>query len=486
MSPRRGRSVDPLVVLGIVALVPALALLALWRWSAGQARASEPAPPPVAIEPPAPTPALSTPLLSFRRAPAVLSRDLNVAAFETAVAEFSTRLDETSCVAVEVDGVAVGAMNAQTALIPASNQKLLTAAVALEVLGADHLFTTEVRAATPAGGVVAGDLYLVGGGDPLLTSSTYPVQNDLFPVDSPTSLDALADAVVDAGVTRVDGAVRGDGSRYDDEFFAPSWVPDVRGIEAGPYDALLVNDARVTGDELRADDPAEGAAREFTALLEARGVTVTGGPGVGVAPAEATALAAVSSATLPAVVAEMLTASDNNTAEMLVKEIGAVAGEGGSREAGLAVMATTLTSWGLRGFELADGSGLSNDNRVSCDGLATVLARHAPDDALGAGLPVAGETGALTNVFTDSPMVGRLRAKTGTLGNLPDDQDPPAVKSLSGYLPVEGGSAIEFSLLLNGSGTVSDQSVYRPIWDALVATLASYPSGPTPADLQPR
>ena len=163
-------------------------------------------------------------------------------------------------------------------LIPASNQKLLVAAVALEVLGADHAFTTEVRSAAPAAGVVAGDLYLVGGGDPLLTSSTYPVQNDLNPV---TNADVARRPRRRRRRRRrhaIDGAVVGDGSRYDDEFYAPSWVNDVRGIEAGPYDALLVNDARVTGDPLRASNPSEAAARELTQLLVARGVTVAGAP----------------------------------------------------------------------------------------------------------------------------------------------------------------------------------------------------------------
>ena len=105
---------------------------------------------------------------------------------------------------------------------------------------------------------------------------------------SPTSLDALADAIVAAGVQRIDGAVVGDASRYDDEYFAPSWDNDVRGIEAGPYDALLVNDARVTGDPLRASDPAVAAARELTQLLAARNVTVAGAPSSGVAPTGAT------------------------------------------------------------------------------------------------------------------------------------------------------------------------------------------------------
>jgi serine-type D-Ala-D-Ala carboxypeptidase/endopeptidase (penicillin-binding protein 4) len=60
------------------------------------------------------------------------------------------------------------------------------------------------------------------------------------------------------------------------------------------------------------------------------------------------------------------------------------------------------------------------------------------------------------------------------------------VKTLSGYLPHDGGGAIEFSLLLNASGTLTDQSVYRPIWDRLAQTLATYPSGATPAQLAPR
>lgn len=484
---RRGPLVHPVAVLVLAALLPALALFATWRWAASRADGTEPPPTTDPATAPAPTPALRTPLLSWRRAPATLARDANRAAFEAAIAEFGQSLNDTSCVAVALDGVLIGARNESVPVIPASNQKLLTAAVAVDVLGPDHRFTTEVRSAAPRGGV-ADDLYLVGGGDPVLISAAYPNKNDRFPVIHATSLDKLADQVAAAGITRVDGNVVGDGSRYDDEWFVPSWSPDVRVLEGGPYDALMVNDARVTGDDQRAQDPAEGAAREFIRLLEERGVTVGGGPATGSAPDSAQPIATVRSRRLPAIVAEMLMTSDNNTSELLVKEIGLAATGEGSREAGLAAMGEAIEAWGgpAAGLALADGSGLSNDNRVTCAVLGAVLGRSGLDSPLGRGLPTAGESGTLAEIFVDTPVSGRMRAKTGTLGNPPFDSDPPAVKSLSGYVPVDGGGEIEFALILNGAGPLADQSTYRPIWDALAAALGAYPAGPTVAELAPR
>lgn len=483
---RRSSDTAPAWVLVAIALVPAVVLALVWQWASGQeGGGAEPAPAETTA-PPAPDPALSTPLFSYRRTPGLLARSVNLAAFQQEVADFAADLDATSCVAVDLDGLAVGAANADVPLIPASNQKIITGATALQILGPDHTFTTELRGAPPSGGAIAGDVYLVGGGDPLLTSSTYPVQNDQYPVSDPTMLDALADAVANAGVTRIDGAVLGDGSRYDDEFFAPSWSEDVHGIEAGPYDALMVNDARVTGDDQRAGDPNQGAARELVQLLQARGVTVAGGPGTGTAPAETEVIGSVTSAPLTAVVAEMMSASDNNTAEMLVKEMGVAASGTGSREAGLAAMDAQLVEWGFAGNVLADGSGLSNDNRTTCNTLLGLLAMSGPDEALGMGLPVAGESGTMTDVFTNMAVTGKMRAKTGTLGNPPFNQDPPAVKSLSGYLPVDGGGTISFALILNGEGPLSDQSIYRPIWNDLAEALATYPSGPSPSELAPQ
>ncbi|HSP30189.1 MAG TPA: D-alanyl-D-alanine carboxypeptidase, partial [Ilumatobacteraceae bacterium] len=279
-----------------MAVVPVVALLSLRSWSASQADAADEAVPPTELaDTPvaAPSPALSTGVIAFRRIPTIISRDLNTDAFTTAVSPLLGSLNDRSCAAVSVDGAPIGERNAAIAVIPASNQKIPVAATALERLGADFRYTTTVVAAsTPVGGVVEGDLFLVGGGDPLLSSDWYPASNlEMHPVTSPTSLDSLADRVVAAGVTGINGAVVGDGTRYDDEYYAPGWGDGVAGLEGGPYDALMANDSRVLGDPLRGGDPAEAAAREFTLLLEARGVDVTADAAAGTAPPQTVELA---------------------------------------------------------------------------------------------------------------------------------------------------------------------------------------------------
>ncbi len=481
---RRRRGPGPIIVLALLLAVPALVLFATHRWAQAQIRTIEPAPEaPIAG---APTPALTSPMFTLRRMSTIVSRQLAIDDFRAAVTSFLPTVDDRSCVAVSVDGEPVGSRNADVPVIPASTQKLLVAATALEVLGEGYRYTTSVTAATPpVGGAVNGDLYLVGGGDPVLSSDWYPVSNlERYPVTSATRLEALADAVVAAGITSVSGNVVGDASRYDDEYFAPTWAVGVAGLEAGPYDALMVNDSRVLDDPLKANDPAEGATREFIRMLNERGITVGGTGTTGTSPAGASEIASIQSAPLSAIVGEMLGNSDNNTAEMLVKELGHHDGGVGEREAGLAVIENALTEWAVdtSAIVLADGSGLSPDNRVTCTALLTVLQRSDPDGPIGSGLPVAGQSGTLADIFVDHPIAGRLLGKTGTLSNPPFNEDPPAVKALAGYVTVDGGGAVEYALILNGP-TISDQSEYRPIWNSLADVMVTYPSGPTPAEL---
>jgi D-alanyl-D-alanine carboxypeptidase/D-alanyl-D-alanine-endopeptidase (penicillin-binding protein 4) len=482
-----------MVVLVIAAAIPALILLAIAQWAGGQAGATDDAVPAVdpaapATTAPPPSGALNTGLLSFRRASSKLSRDLNMAAFQQGVQPLMDSVGDRSCAAISLDGELVGEKNIDTVVLPASTMKILVAAVALDVLGDDFRYTTRVMGPTPSAGVINGDVYLVGGGDPLLSGDWYP-QSDLdrFPAFNTTSLDELARNLAAAGVTQINGDVLGDGSRYDDELYAPGWGADVNGIEAGPYDALLVNDARVLGDEQRSNDPNQAGAREFVRILGEQGIAVTGGAGTGTAPGGAAELASVQSQPLPAVIAEMLTNSDNNTAELMLKEIGLTASGAGTREAGAAAIAATLAGWGIdtNGLVVADGSGLSTDDRITCRTMIAVLQHAGFASAVGQGLAIGGETGTLNDVFGDTSVAGRIRGKTGTLNNVPYDQDPPAVKALAGYLPVDGGGAIEYTLLLNG-GIITDQSEYRPIWAELVNALTSFPAVASPRALGPQ
>ena len=490
-----GRGPGPWIVLVAVAAVPALLLWLVAGWAGERADEAGDAAPDVSTpiddagDAGDAAPVLSTSLIGFRRVPSLTSRDVNVDAFANELGGFFGSLNDRSCAAVSVDGQPVAAHNPDLAVIPASTQKLPVAATALEQLGADFRYTTTVVAAgEPVGGTIDGDLYLVGGGDPLLSSDWYPQSNmERYAVTTPTSLDALADAVVAAGVTSITGGVVGDGSRYDDEYFVDSWGDGVAGLEAGPYDALMANDSRVLGDDLKSNDPNQGAAREFARLLRERNVQIGADSSAGTAPDGAVTIASIQSAPLSDVVAEMLGNSDNNTAELLVKELGFDDGGVGTREAGLAVIEAQLRAWDVdtAPILLADGSGLSPDNRLTCSALVTVLQETGVESAVGAGLPVAGETGTLSDVFTDHAAAGRLTGKTGTLNNPPFNTDPPAVKALAGYVPVEGGGAVEYALVLNGP-TISDQSEYRSIWYALGDALVTYPAGPSPAVLGPR
>jgi D-alanyl-D-alanine carboxypeptidase/D-alanyl-D-alanine-endopeptidase (penicillin-binding protein 4) len=117
--------------------------------------------------------------------------------------------------------------------------------------------------------------------------------------------------------------------------------------------------------------------------------------------------------------------------------------------------------------------------------MISVLQHAGFDGPVGQGLAIGGKTGTLADAFADTAVAGRIRGKTGTLNNAPYDQDPPAVKALSGYLPVDGGGAIEYTLLLNG-GIITDQKEYRPIWAELVDALTSFPAVANPKDLGPQ
>ncbi len=482
--------VAPLLMLLLVMLVPVVALAGLLVWSDRQADAYEAHEPgddepttPAAVRPASPV--LASPMLTYRRLPKSVSAQAADHRLAAAMDQLYGYLGERSCAAVSIDGRIASVHNDTVPVIPASTHKLLVAAVALERLGTDYRYTTELRGPMAIDGVIDGDVHLVGGGDPLLTANDYPIAGDSQPAFNTTSLDALVDGLVVAGVTRINGEVLGDGSRYDDEWQIPSWGPGVAGVEAGPYDALMVNDSRAIGRFGRQNDPNLTGARELARLLDARGIAVRGFD-TGTAPPDAMVLSSVQSVPLAAIVDEMLTTSDDDTAEMMLKELGVVDSGAGTVAAGLNVVDRTLREWGLPmdGVRLVDASGLSSENRLTCGLLVRLLDRVA-ETSIPTALPLAGRTGTLTTEFVGSAVEGRLLAKTGSLGNPPAGLDPPAVKGLAGYLETDDGGSIRFALVLNADGADGPE-VYRAFWDGLAIRLAEYPVGPELDDLRPR
>ena len=476
----------PLFGLVALGLVPVVTLGALLVWSdevADEYEASESVEADT-FEPTAePVPALTTSMLDVRRAPADLARIGADNDLADALEQLAAFIDGRSCMAVSIDGRTVSSWNGGVGVIPASTNKLLVAGAAIEVLGADSRFSTLVASPAPVEGTVDGDLYLVGGGDPLLFASGVAVED---PPAVTTSLDVLADAIVAAGITSIQGAIVGDASRYDEQFVNPTWGGGVAYVDAGPVGGLVANDGIVVGRSARQRDPGEAAARELARLLRDRGVSISNGWQAGVLAPGLPVIASVESAPLSDIVADMLTRSDNDTAEMLVKELGYSVAAPGTTEAGLDVLRRTVESWGapMEQVVFADGSGLSAANQLTCDTLLSVL-DHLDDTPAVNGLPVAGRSGTLIDEFLGSPVEGILAAKTGTLTNPPADADPPEVKALAGYLDAPNGESLQFALVLNGAGYVTADG-YLPFWSALADRLAVHPTGPDPALLGPR
>jgi serine-type D-Ala-D-Ala carboxypeptidase/endopeptidase (penicillin-binding protein 4) len=425
------------------------------------------------------------PLLSARRTPGVLATDIRRRSYAAALAPVVRSLPKDgTCFVVSVDGAVVLDAAGTLPVVPASNLKLFTAAVALDVLGPDYVYTTSLNGVVQ-GDTVQGDLYVVGGGDPLLATADYLKSN--FGTHAPfntTDFAALAKQLKALGIAHVTGRIIGDDSRYDAERYDPDWGPGVANSSsgAGPTSALLLNDGwtpKGNGSPagiLARKSPTILAAQTLRDLLVQNGVSVGAGVDAAPVPAGLAVLTRIQSVPMSGVVQEMLTNSDNNTAEALLREIGfKVAGQG-TRAAGAAAVVAKLAEWGIQGVTMVDGSGLDRANRVTCQAMVDVLAREGPTGPFHDGLSVAGKTGTLKGEFADTPFVDKLYGKTGTLS---------VAKALSGYYPTATG-IIEFALIVNvPPGPTTAESVAKPLWALLPGTMSSAPPGPAVETLAP-
>jgi D-alanyl-D-alanine carboxypeptidase/D-alanyl-D-alanine-endopeptidase (penicillin-binding protein 4) len=339
--------------------------------------------------------------------------------------------------------------HAGTRRTPASVEKLLTSSTALDRAGPAARFeTTAATTGTIADGILTGDLYLEGHGDP---SFDY------------RDLGRLARAVRDIGVSKITGQVYGDESYFDSRRGGPAsgyatsyWV--------GPLSGLALNQGRMApyGHGFQTDPP-RFVAKRFAAKLEAVGVTVAGVPRKGVAPATAVPIATVWSPSLAGLVKHMNTSSDNYYAEILIKALGAAYGAGGTTSRGAAVVRRFVRENGFSA-RVVDGSGLSRRNAVSPSAIGHLLVKALDKpwfDAFYRSLPLAGVSGTLKKRMRGTAAAGRCRAKTGTL---------IAVSALAGYCRSRSGHRIAFAILMN---RVNIWSAHRA-QDRIAATLAAY------------
>lgn len=459
------RASNPIRVVVVVGVVGTALLATIMVWLGNVAERSN------ALTTNEPVAPVSVSVLSVRRHPDVLSRTTRLNTVRAGLPAYVNDLPRGSCTSLAWLGETLSEVNMDTTMIPGSLVKVLTAVVARDVLGPDYRFTTEVKG-TLVDGAVA-DLFVVGGGDPLLVRSDYPA-TEKYPTLYPTTLESLVDLVVASGVRQVLGAVVGVESRYDQERFVSVWPDSFNGVEAGPLGALMSSDAMVGTTGMRANEPANGAAIDMSSLLASRGVSVTGSTRVGSLPEGLETLASVQSAPMSDIVTELLVNSDNNTGELLLKELGFTQKGEGSTAAGLTVIQEYLKEkFPDHTALLSDGSGLSAQNGISCSLMMELLADH--EEWLLPSMAIAGETGTLRDMFKTTPVAGSMRAKTGTLTN---------VKGLAGYVPIEGDDSVQFVLVMNAP-SVDQQSVFMPHWNDLAELIGLASASPSAAQLAP-
>lgn len=310
-------------------------------------------------------------------------------------------------------------------MLPASTQKLVTAASSLAVLGPEYRFATRLKATRRARrGVLRGDLVLTGSGDPTLSTATY---RSVLPDRPATALEALARAVVARGIRVVRGRVIGDPSVFRHRPEPLGWpnfyvragiAPKVSGLTVDGGRQLYRKAGRL--ESRPAARPAHHTAKLFVRALRERGVRVLGRARVQRQPPRAPIrISRVLSPPLTVLLAHTVTTSDNHMADAIFAAVGAARGQptwsGSARIARKALRPLKLPWKGVASF---DGSGLSRRDRLTARFLAHLQDRMGRTTLapLWAKLQaVAGRTGTLRRRMDGTVAQGRVRGKTGYL-----------------------------------------------------------------------
>jgi serine-type D-Ala-D-Ala carboxypeptidase/endopeptidase (penicillin-binding protein 4) len=345
----------------------------------------------------------------------------------------------------------------------ASNMKVFTTATALSQLGPEYRIATRVLSSgtLERNGVLRGDLYLKGGGDPALGVPSF---YNRFHGGLGTNLLTLVPQIREAGIRTVTGRLYADDTIFDrlrgvaDSDYATSGY-------IGPLSGLAF-DSGYSGPSAPgfAADPAKLAATTLAEALGGTGIGVKPKVALGAAPNDAEQIAVVRSPRLTRLVNLTNVYSDNFFAETLIKLLGARLGGEGSTDAGARVVERFAREHGS-GLHAVDGSGLTRSGRASPAQVVGLLRSLAPTETgeeLIQDLALTGHEGTVADRMRGTAAYGRCRTKTGTL---------TGVSNLSGYCFNRSGRTMVFSILMAG---VYNLSLAHREQDRIAAAVASY------------
>ena len=302
-------------------------------------------------------------------------------------------------------------------LRPASTMKLLTSVTALDVLGSSYDYRTYLYyKGTIADGVLTGDVWLVGGMDPLFDD---------------TDMRIMAETLHRVGIDSISGRIVRDVSFKEEALLGEGWCWDDDNPQLSP---LLVS---------RKDEFAD----RFKEELQKCGIAVNAPITTDRLPKDVLLICSRSHR-LSEVLEPMMKESDNLYAESMFFQLAATVGKRPATAAhARQVIKNTVTKAGVTGipYRIADGSGLSLYNYVTPE-LMVRLLRYAylKRDIMAAlypALPVAGVDGTLKKRMKGGPAQGNVHAKTGTLSG---------VSSLAGYCRAANQHLLAFCIINQG------------------------------------
>jgi D-alanyl-D-alanine carboxypeptidase/D-alanyl-D-alanine-endopeptidase (penicillin-binding protein 4) len=349
------------------------------------------------------------------------------------------------------------------AYVPASTTKVLTSFATLSLIDPQTRFSTRV--------VASGDqIVLVGGGDPYLAVKLPKKPDRAIQADLTTLATRTAAALKKTGTTTV--GLGFDATLFTGPDASPTWEPSyVAENIVTPVSALWADQGVQNG--VRARDPAASTARTFAGLLQQRGITVTGEPVAARAPAGAAVVGAVRSATVAQIVEHLIRTSNNEAAEVMLRQLAIAAGRPATFEGGAEAVTETLEAADIdiSRLVLRDGSGLSRRNRIAPLTLAQavrVAASTPRTSGLVADLPVSGFTGTLVDRFARlTASLGTIRAKTGTL---------TGIHSLAGYALDADGRPVVFAVMADRTSKVAPLEAQAAL-DKVAAAIAACSCG---------